>query len=694
MRPSKAPIPARTTTPALATAFLASAALALAFCGGAHAQGDKKPLVMPDKKTLLQKVITHPGALAKEIPSVDAEGRRITPFTILYVYERKDDNGVEWIQCGEGSQGRDLFWVRGNRTSDWMSSMVLVFDEKAGRQPLLFFKDKKDILEIAANPGIKGALDSLAQQFQRYLASREPPPPGFPVLAMEPTDEQGAVPKDQFYIMPIFGYDDQLEGVKLLDVASINPGDNSPDEVVSELPDKPAGGGGAGAGGGSGDGPENLRICFVIDTTMSMGPYIEETLDVIGRFYDAILKGPNAANTYLAFVAFRSSLEAAPDTEYETEVIADFTNATNRDAIEKAIDQVEEAEFSTHAFNEDSIAGMNRALDLDWTKFGGVKGGIIILISDAGPLPSSDRYSASRDDPAGIKGKAEARNVRITTIHLKTPEGRNNHRYAQDSYMDMVMQLGARSGYLDVQIPSREEAREKFAEVADNLVEAVSAYNREMGRPLPDSAEQPPKPEETPAQRAANLGALLGYSVRLDYLAARNKTTPPGVVRSWIPDKDLGHLDQANPRDVRTVKVAVLLTRSQLSALNQSVKAIVGGATELLSGGSLKFFDAVLSAAVQVGRDAKDFASNPKQLKDMGLLGEYLDGLPYQSRVMTLNQEVWDSWTPNEQREFILELEAKISRYEFIDSDRANWFQLPGMSDADAFYRVPLDALP
>ncbi|MDR1315225.1 MAG: VWA domain-containing protein, partial [Deltaproteobacteria bacterium] len=438
------------------------------------------------------------------------------------------------------------------------------------------------------------------------------------------------------------------------------------------------------------DGPQKVAICFVIDTTMSMGPYIQASLDVVRRFYDGILKGGNADNTYLAFVAFRSSVKAAPATEYGTKLISDFRNANERGAIEAAISEVREAKASTHAFNEDSIAGVNEALDLNWAKYGG---GIIILISDAGPLPRNDRQSASRDDPSSVKDKADAKKVRIVAMHLKTSEGGNNHRYAQNAYEGMVAAMGSRRAYIPIDIPTPEAGPSAFAEVTDELVRAHSDMARDMNRKPPDEATDP-RAGESPQEQARNVGSLLGYSARLDYLGSKNKTSPPSVVRSWIPDKDLGFLDSENPRDVRTVRVAVLLTKTQVSSLSQGVKAILAGASDLMSGGSKGFFEAVLSAAAQVGRDPGEFQKNPANLAEMGLLGEYLEGLPYKSRVMTLNQEVWDAWTPVQQREFILELEAKISRYEFIDSDVTNWLKVGEETDGDWLYRVPLEALP
>ncbi|MDR1040461.1 MAG: VWA domain-containing protein [Deltaproteobacteria bacterium] len=666
---------------ALAVALSAAllAALALFSPEVAIAQDSPRPLIMEGKKTLFQRVIAHPGAEPMDGPggaSASASVGEVKPFTVLYVYDRQEKNGRQWLQCGKGTRGRDLFWLRDGHFSDWKQSMVLLFGEKAGRQQLLFFRKKSDILDIASSSGIRDALDSLARRFMEYRDRKEAPPMSYPVVAMEPSDEEGAVPNDNFYIMPIFNHDD-LEGVKLLDVGSINPG-NEPAKPEPE-PAKP-------------DEPQQVAICFVIDSTRSMGPYIKATRDFIRNFYDSIRESGNAANTHLAFVTFRSSPEAAPGTEYRTRRVSEFKDADKSTEILAAIADVEQAVASTHAFNEDSIAGINEALALDWKKF---NGGVVILVTDAGPLPIDDPYVATRDTPQTVKENAGLKNVRLAVIHLLTPEGKDNkdHGYALEKYGELVVELAGTKLYIPIPIDSVDAGPAAFARHQSLLVTTLEKAARGQIPVTPEEAANP-KMEETEEERTQKLGALLGYSVYLDYLGTQNKAVAPAVVRSWISDKDLAYLDSETPRDVRTVKVAVLLTKSQLSSLNQAVNSIAEGASDMLTGNSRNLFDAILSAALKAGRDPNELTTNTAMLSETGLLGEYLDGLPYLSRVMSLNQEVWDSWTPGRQRELLLELDAKLEVYKKIDADVDNWLKEGMDFDGDWLYRVPLTALP
>jgi serine/threonine-protein kinase PpkA len=102
------------------------------------------------------------------------------------------------------------------------------------------------------------------------------------------------------------------------------------------------------------------------------------------------------------------------------------------------------------------------------------------------------------------------------------------------------------------------------------------------------------------------------------------------------------------------------------------------------------------SAAATLSRDptrvGREGATN---LKELGLLGEYLDDLPYRSRVLALSEELWNRWSIGEQAAFVDDLEAKIRLYQSFHDDVDTWVTLDdGASPGDAVYPVPLSALP
>ena len=88
-----------------------------------------KPLLLPEKKTLFQRVITNPGANVyvsadKTAPIVQAS---VKPFTIYYVYERFQIDGSEWLIVGPSASCEVTGWVQADQVSEWRQSLSLVF---------------------------------------------------------------------------------------------------------------------------------------------------------------------------------------------------------------------------------------------------------------------------------------------------------------------------------------------------------------------------------------------------------------------------------------------------------------------------------------------------------------------------------------------------------------------------------------
>ena len=54
-------------------------------------------------------------------------------------------------------------------------------------------------------------------------------------------------------------------------------------------------------------------IVFIIDTTKSMKPYIDQTREIIRTVYDRLQKSPAKDKVAIAVVAFRSNVEKRPD---------------------------------------------------------------------------------------------------------------------------------------------------------------------------------------------------------------------------------------------------------------------------------------------------------------------------------------------------------------------------------------------
>jgi serine/threonine-protein kinase PpkA len=651
---------------------------------------ERVPLLIEGKKTLYQRVLIRPAAVSFDsVKSLGDYSRatKLVQFSVYYVYEKLEENGKFFYLCGLGTKGENLVWIEEDSVAQLNQSMVAVLAERAGRNQILFFKEDhlSTLLDISASSGIGENLDRLASEFQTYLVNKEMAPPNFPLAGAEPSAASGAIVEEKFYIMPIFEnvrseYSDDLQYLR---VGTIDPGES--DAMVDTLQEE--------------EQPPKIGVVFVIDTTKSMGPYIEACRVISRSIYDMILKDKNVDNISLAFVAFRSSVEARPEIEYTTKVISDFTSAQDRNSFDKSLSQVTATEVSTHSFNEDSFAGLNTAInDLNWEP---LNGGVLILLTDAGPLTARDGHLSSDDTPFSIHERAAKRykgkEIKIIPIHLKTREGAQsgNHSYAQKSYQALAFTVEGKPSYLAINIKNPEDGPKIFANMTQEIVKRMNAALSGVTPNDEDNSSNNQNENDDLVNRAGDIGELIGLSFRLDYLGRQNDTSGPILISSWISDMDLRSFESDDPVPIPAVEAAVLMTRQQLSTLYDTVKAIVDGAQNSLdSDASLNFFTALKSATSRVVRDPSEFVASPDTpLAEMIIASEFLEGLPYKSRIMTFSEQAWNNMMPVDKEGLINELVGKLDSYRTYENDKPNWLEFAPDS-LDHLYRVPLSALP
>ena len=629
-----------------------------------------RPLLLPNKQTLFQRVLTHPGAelFLSPDPTSPLVQAKVTPFTVYYVYDRTLVGEAEWLKVGLSTNCETAGWINSVFVSDWRQALTLVFTERAGRSPVLFFKDLASLEAVAASPSPGESAADLAGQAAAFMAGESLPPETFQVKAMEPSEE--AVSRERFYMMPIFQTMELFEGVKFLEVASIDPGS-------WELPTR-----------------EELRtgIVFVVDTTISMAPYIERTREAVRRIYDAIQEAQLSDKVAFGLVAFRSSTQFNPEIGYVSQVFSDFKDGTQRDSFEEILSGIEEAKVSTHSFNEDAFAGIKTAIEsLDWKPY---QSRLILLITDAGAIRNDDPFSSTGMNESEIADMAASKGIKIFALHMRTDLGKrlNNHAYAETQYKSLTGQSDPNIGDLYVPIEAGRTAAgvQTFGRVVESvatqmvdLVRSTSIGER-MALPSPASSEGGDIVAD--ARRKA---AILGYSMQLEYLGQKESVQAPHVVTSWVSDMDL-----ARP-DIPAFEVTVLLSKKQLSDLHQRLKIILDQAQRTKRTGARDFFQGILSAAAQISRDPMQFSKTSHQnLGQMGLLGEFLDDLPYRSSIMRLTEEDWYRMSVGEQQALIDDLKSKIKRYQQYHDDVDNWVSFGATDPGDTVYRVPLSMMP
>ena len=596
----------------------------------------------------------------------------------MYVYGKQGNR----LEVGVATNAADG-WIDEAATTSWPQAITMLFTERTNREPVLFFKDHQAILSICTDNDMAGKL----RQCQAAIAATQKGQPAteeLPVLAAEPSDEEGAVSHKRFYLMPVLNIDNQFQNMtKLIEVASIDPGSTKD----------------PGAGGGplkpQNAPPSELKtgIAFVIDTTMSMHPYIDESLAVIRNIYDALEKSPNKDKVAFAVVAFRNSTSATPSLEYTSRVISDFKTASDRKNLEDALAVVREASASSHSFDEDSMAGVKAAVDsLSWKDYASR---VMLLVTDAGPIPGADRYSSTKMDPSELADYLRASNIWLTAMHVKSPGGKKDHTYAEKAYKDLAKMSDGTVSYLGIDASTPTAGAAQFARVGRTLAQgyrdmvAATAEGKMLAKPKDE-----PKAAD-PVERARQLAVISGYAMQLEFLGSKRQNKAPSVVSAWVSDTDLSALAGNKPNPPMAILPAVLLTKNQLSDLSKRLKIILDEATTSQRLGSSGFFQNIVSAAAQLTRDPSRFSCAPGlNLAQTGVLGEFLDGLPYKSDILGMTEAQWYNTDVGGQTQFIDRLRSRIARYDEYDKDRANWESFGSPNPGDWVYRVPLSALP
>ncbi len=554
--------------------------------------------------------------------------------------------------------------------------MSLAFTNPAGRDRTLFFKDRP------ALDSVLNAIDPVEKIAPTRLQLKtKGQAPG--IVAQEP--ELFVDMAKNFYLLPILGGEEvmteQNVRVRVLNVASVSAG-NAADAAKA----------------GQDQSTEQERtkqikefsaaVVFVIDSTVSMDPYIERTREAVKKVYAKVEAERLGDKVKFGLVAFRSSTKAVPGLEYVSKIYADPNKIKDGADFMSKVADLKQAKVSSSLFDEDAYAGVMDAINsIDWRPYGAR---YVVLITDAGAIEGTDKLSSTGMSASQVRLEAAKPGVAIYTLHLKTPAGVKNHAHAEAQYRNLSTYGGTN---LSLYYPVDAGDVNEFGKKVDALSEAItqqvkSAYQGEDAVGSAANATDPGKRPLSPDEKLAQDAALVGNAMKLAYLGEHMGTKAPPVFQAWISDRDL--IKQTLP----TTDVRVLLTKGQLSDLNDVMKKIVDAANQGLISPT-DMFNQLRNVAATMGADPNQLQKSGKKLSEMGFMKEYLEGLPYQSEVLNLDEETWKSWDGLAQEKFIRNLATKLRHYQVYNADVDRWVSLAPNSDPrDHVYPVPLEMMP
>lgn len=639
------------------------------------------PLLIPGKTALYQRVLSIPDARLVDQPG-DGQGAEITPFSAFFVYERKLEGGREWLLVGTDRHGTVSGWLAAAQSIPWNQGLTVVFKNPAEHDRVLMFRDRETLETLA------GSEEPEAYAVLYEQAVNDELPADSPVMAIQPPVHID-IRKD-FYLVPILDYRDTWLGseqARMLKIASV-PLVSQPEIRQSNAAPNP--GGGADKPATDSADAYTAGLVFVIDASLSMDPYIQRTREAVMKIYDQLGDEGQLGRVNFGLVAFRDNVRAVPELEYVARTVVTLEEGRNPGAFLEKVEALSAAAVSSQDFREDPYAGLLEAIDtIDWQ---GHDARYLVLITDAPAREGDDPLSSTGLSTQELRQLALEKGMAIFVLHLLTEAEQADHAAAESQYRQLTDFPGIGSLYYGVPTGDLGEFGVAVDSLSQQLAAQVAQGSEIQSQPPPVAqlSEEP----QTPLAELQSKVAKLGYALRMQFLR-RVEGRPPRLFNAWMLDRDF-----RDPQR-RTVDVRVLLTRDQLSDLHDILRRVLVTAEEgLLS--PQNFLDELKSLAATVSRNPEELgtttavtAGSGASLADMGLIGDYIEGLPYTGEVISLSLEDWQHWPARRQIEFLRGLEEKVAYYRALHDNTDLWISLDkGPADGDSVFPLSLDMLP
>ena len=413
-----------------------------------------------------------------------------------------------------------------------------------------------------------------------------------------------------------------------------------------------------------------------------MQPYVDLTRAAMEEVYKQVEAAKLNQRVRFGLVAYRDDPAKVKGIEYLVRTFADPTKMSTQTQFTEAVKDVAASKVSTRAFAEDGYAGLVEAIQgINWTGFGGR---YLIMITDASSREGNSPLASTGLGTEQVRQLALENRIATYVLYLKTPAGKEDHARATKQYEALANYPNVGSLFFPVEAGDKRAFRGQVQRLAEALVDQVrSAGQKPAGGAAGSASAAPGRDKLTQVTEA------VGRAMQLAYLGEVQGTKAPRMFEAWASDRDF------KQPDIASFSVRLLLTKNQLSDLQATLRKVVeAGEKGQLDPGD--FFNQLRSAAAAMSRDPNRVGqASARNLEDIGLMGEYLDGLPYQSRIMGLDQDTWTRMGVGQQQALIDDVKSKIALYQRFHDDVDRWVQLnPDGAPGDAVYPIPLDVLP
>ncbi|MFP7754361.1 vWA domain-containing protein [Thermodesulfobacteriota bacterium B35] len=698
-----------------AVLLIVSLALLLAAVPALAAEGEK-PLTIEGKKFLPLRVLSRAFSTIYAEPKTASRVVKgnVPAFQSFFVYEKKastsDLDPYSWYRVGTDNRGTVVGWMHSDDVFEWKQTMCLSYTHPEGRHPVLMFEKKEALARYTAMPADQRrvAVEKLYTDIGKGDI-----PADFPVVTVEP--KMAVDISKQFYLLPILAFDsleiDDREA-RILRLAAVTRDsatarESSDIRTNSDYLQAATAGTEEAAAGQIRD--LAIDVVWVMDTTNSMQPYIDQTLKALEKSSQEIARNAGVGKALrFGIWAYRDSTEI-PGIEYD---VKNFTpTLQDVESFTATLQGVRASSVGSQGYAEDMFSGVKAAIDqTSWTP-DALR--IIILVGDAPAHEAGHKWNMSKMNAETLRQLADDQKITILALHIRDPKAKKYHERTEEQYRA----LGTNPGVGEAAyFATASDDLAGFDRITTRITGPIIALLAQARQAAPSGSGQAGASgkqqaaagtaaataavnldllEEAPATpSAADTGATVEQQTRenlkaalVQWLGSRAGVQAPRDVVAWVTDKDL-----VDP-EIQALEVRLLINKRQLDSLRTTLQTILtAGRTGQISGDD--FFSSLQAAAASTARDP-EMITRAKSLAQTGLIPEFLEGLPYTSRIMDMSNELWSSWSVDDQDMFLADLEARIMAYETIHDSPEGWVQLNRSDDpGDWVYPITLDLLP
>lgn len=597
--------------------------------------------------------------------TIDSASLYQRPSTVRVVRSNIPDfSAYSVIQVQRGADGIDYFqvtveqpplprpadwdptpvgWISGAESVPWHHSLVMKFTSPSGRDPSLFFELDEDLHELVPSPA--PARKTKLDEIRDAIRANGQPPAGSSAVGIEPsinpTTQEDAV------IIPILAF----QGVEL-------DGHRGKFLELAALTDK----------SGLPPGPSEIAkfdVVFAMDTTGSMGPYLEALKEATAEFVRAV----DDKDIQFGFVGYRDDPDLDPRLEY---AVKNFTKTGLLPESEflNVLDQVEPVTDSrgfpirtNDSVPEAVFLGVQEAIRNTGWRPNSIR--IIMLIGDApGHKREKITENLSGQDEVTLRKEAERALVNIFAVHLRGSDfSKSGDQLATRQFEEISRYAGqgtsrgsGQAFFNQIDASNQAGFRKRVDDVYAELTQIITEL---PGIKTQDDIVKRAETDEDP-----DLFRVLLENAVIDWLGRQNTERPEDYLRAWASERFM-------PKpELHAMKPYLLIRRRELDALADRLEGIL--ATARQSAGQPNLGLSLFELLQQnTGWTLKD--PSAVQLGEAFGMPDGLELVPYKSPILSMTNNEWRSMAGDQQDQFFGDIETMLKHYENLRRNADVW---------------------